>query len=469
MRHEPTGGRPSTIARAAAVATLALSLAALVTACGSAEVVTRRSPPPVRIGALYNLTGSQAALDVPSLDGARLAVDRINANGGLMGRRVELLERDGRTDPTEVRRAAESLVAAHVSAIIGLSDTGQVLAAAPVAAAAGIPFVTSGATSPRLPDQVPDWLFLACFGDNAQAAAGAEYAAEALGARTAVVVFDRDMEYTRLLGRYFSQAFRAQGGRVVLERGFEDRGSVIDALAGKKPPRKATDETEDGGDGGEADGGSGEAESGGGDNEAGGDGGTAEGDKAVEAEEERQPTAAERARDLRAAHAADLLFVAAGPEDAPDIVRRLRAAGFTQTIMGGDSFDDRALVKAAATTGGGVYYTTHAAPRLPTANAAVRRFSASYDAAYGRPPQNAFACLGYDAVDLVAAAVAKADSVRPAAVRDALQATRHFVGVSGTLGYTADDRVPHKRVTIVYVGRRAEVVRQFTPHLVPQP
>jgi branched-chain amino acid transport system substrate-binding protein len=467
MRHEPTGGRPSTIARAAAVATLALSLAALVTACGSAEVVTRRSPPPVRIGALYNLTGSQAALDVPSLDGARLAVDRINANGGLMGRRVELLERDGRTDPTEVRRAAESLVAAHVSAIIGLSDTGQVLAAAPVAAAAGIPFVTSGATSPRLPEQVPDWLFLACFGDNAQAAAGAEYAAEALGARTAVVVFDRDMEYTRLLGRYFSQAFRAQGGRVVLERGFEDRGGVLDALAGKEPPRKATDESEDGG---EADDGAGEAESGGdGDEEADGGGEAAEGDKEAKSEEERQPTAAERARNLRAAHGADVLFVAAGPEDAPDIVRRLRAAGYTQTIMGGDSFDDRALVKAAAATGGGVYYTTHAAPRLPSANAAVRRFSASYDAAYGRPPQNAFACLGYDAVDLVAAAVAKADSVRPAAVRDALQATRHFVGVSGTLGYTADDRVPRKRVTIVYVGRRAEVVKQFTPHLVPRP
>jgi len=465
MRHEPTGGRPSTIARAAAVATLALSLAALVTACGSAEVVTRRSPPPVRIGALYNLTGSQAALDVPSLDGARLAVDRINANGGLMGRRVELLERDGRTDATEVRRAAESLVAAHVSAIIGLSDTGQVLAAAPVAAAAGIPFVTSGATSPRLPDQVPDWLFLACFGDNAQAAAGAEYAAEALGARTAVVVFDRDMEYTRLLGRYFSQAFRAQGGRVVLERGFEDRGGVLGALAGEVPSRKGAGEDDDAEAGGGTDG----------DNEAGGDSGTAEGDeetegdKAAEGDEKQQPTAAERARSLRAARSADLLFVAAGPEDAPDIVRRLRAAGFTQTIMGGDSFDDRALVKAAAATGGGVYYTTHAAPRLPSANAAVRRFSASYDAAYGRPPQNAFACLGYDAVDLVAAAVAKADSVRPAAVRDALQATRHFVGVSGTLGYTADDRVPRKRVTIVYVGRRAEVVKQFTPHLVPRP
>lgn len=411
MRHEPTGGRPSTIARAAAAATLALSLAAVVTACGAAEVVSRPTPPPVRIGALYNLTGSQAALDAPSLDGARLAVDRINANGGLLGRRVELLERDGQTHTDDVRRAAQSLVAADVSAIIGLSDTEQVLAAAPIAAAAGIPFVTSGATSPRLPEQVPDWLFLACFGDNTQAAAGAEYAYRRLGARTAVIIYDREMEYTRLLARYFSQAFRSLGGRVGVSRGFDgDEKDVAGLLA-----------------------------------------------------------APGRSGGARDPASADLVYLAAGPDDAGPVVRRLRAAGYRQPVMGGASFDSAALVKAAKATGGGVYYTTHAAPGLPSANAAVRRFDASYSAAYGRPPQNAFACLGYDAVDLVASAIDSAGSVRPAAVRDALQATRRFVGVSGTLGYEDDERVPQKRVTIVLVDRRPEVVAQFTPRFVPEP
>ncbi len=411
MRHEPTGGRPSTIVRAAAAATLALSLAAVVTACGAAEVVSRPTPPPVRIGALYNLTGSQAALDAPSLDGARLAVERINANGGLLGRRVELLERDGQTHTDDVRRAAQNLVAAGVSAIIGLSDTEQVLAAAPTAAAAGIPFVTSGATSPRLPEQVPDWLFLACFGDNTQAAAGAEYAYRRLGARTAVIIYDRDMEYTRLLARYFSQAFRSLGGRVRGSRGFDGDDPDVAALLGA-PGRSG-----------------------------------APGDPA----------------------SPDLVYLAAGPDDAGPVVRRLRAAGYRQPVMGGDSFDSVALAKAARATGGGVYYTTHAAPGLPSANAAVRRFDASYSAAYGRPPQNAFACLGYDAVDLVASAIDSAGSVRPAAVRDALQATRRFVGVSGTLGYAGDERVPQKRVTLVLVDRRPEVVAQFTPRFVPEP
>jgi branched-chain amino acid transport system substrate-binding protein len=392
------------LVRAAAAAALVVPLAAALAACGGSAPAARPTPPPVRIGAIYNLTGDQAPLDAPSLDGARLAVDRINAGGGLMGRRVELLERDGQTDAAEVRRAASSLIAAGVSAIVGLSDTDQVLAAAPVAARAGVPFVTSGATSPRLTRQVPDWLFLACFGDNAQAAASAQYATEQLGARTAAVVHDRQMDYARLLAGYFETSFRAQGGEIVTSRKFGDDRDVV-ALLGRTP----------------------------------------------------------------AAADADVLFVAAGPQEAGRIVRRLRAAGYGQPIIGGDSFDAEPLIAAARTTGGNVYYTTHAAVGMSSASAAVRRFDASFFAAYGRPPQNAFACLGYDAVDLVAAAVARADSVKPARIRDALQATRRFHGVTGTLRYDARDRVPSKMVTVVGIGRRPVVVARFTPAHVPRP
>jgi branched-chain amino acid transport system substrate-binding protein len=404
MMRERTRGRTSAFVRAAAASALVVPLAAAVVACGGSATAAKPTPSPVRIGAIYNLTGDQASLDAPSLDGARLAVDRINAQGGLMGRRVELLERDGQTDPAEVSRAAASLIASGVSAIVGLSDTDQVLAAAPIAARAGVPFVTSGATSPRLTRQVPDWLFLACFGDNAQAAASAQYAIERLGARTAAVVFDRRMDYTRLLAKYFEESFRAQGEAVVASRRFGDEDNVA-ALLGRT-------------------------------------------DEAAEA---------------------DVLFVAAGPEEAGPIVRRLRAAGYDQPIVGGDSFDCRSLVAAARTTGGNVYYTTHAAVGMSSASPAVRRFDASFLSAYGRPPQNAFACLGYDAVALVAAAIEHADSVKPAKVRDALQATRHFPGITGTLGYSGRDRVPSKKVTVVGVGRGPVVVAQFTPTHVPRP
>ena len=112
-----------------------------------------------------------------------------------------------------MRRAAASLVAAGCSAIVGLSDTDQVLAAAPIAARAGVPFVTSGATSPLLPADVPNWLFLACFGDNAQAAASAQYASEQLGAQLRCRPLRPELDYTRLLATYFQRSFRAQGGQ----------------------------------------------------------------------------------------------------------------------------------------------------------------------------------------------------------------------------------------------------------------
>jgi branched-chain amino acid transport system substrate-binding protein len=422
MRRERTRGTTSVLVRAATAAALVLPLA-LLSACSGTVSTTGPTPAPVRIGAIYNLTGDQAPLDAPSLAGARLAVDRINAHGGLFGRRVELLERDGQTDKTEVRRAAANLVALGCSAIVGLSDTDQVLAAAPIAARAGVPFVTSGATSPRLTGDVPNWLFLACFGDNTQAAAGAQYASDELGARSATILFDPDLQYTRLLAKYFERSFRAQGGSVLaswaLSPGREklraafrstgveaSEGQEADASAGQSPPSPAQ---------------------------------------------------------------ADILYVAAAPDGAPAVVRQLRAMGARQPIMGGDSYDTDELVAMAEKTGGKVYYTTHAGVGMSSASRAVRRFDASYRAAYGRPPQNAFAALGYDAVGLVAAAIRRADSVKPKAVRDALLETRHFPGVTGTLSYADDDRVPRKKVTVVCVGRRPVVVAQFTPGYVAKP
>ena len=470
MRRERTRGRTSAVVRAAATAALILPLAVITAACSDPVTTSRQTPPPVRIGAIYNLTGGQAALDAPSLDGARLAVDRINARGGLLGRRVELLERDGQTDEEDVSRAAASLVAAGCSAIIGLSDSDQVLAAAPIAARAGVPFVTSGATSPRLPADVPNWLFLACFGDNTQAAASAQYASEQLGARTPAVLYDRKLDYTRLLARYFQRSFRAQGGSVLVTADYETAGDAVQRLAaGATGPGEEASPSE--GESGAGDEGVPSEEASDGDSGSGS--GTAEDGEAEEAGEDGAggsgSGAAAAGSGTPLAAQADVLFVAAAPEDAARLVRRLRAAGYRQPIMGGDSFDSDGLIKSAEKTGGKVYYTTHAGVGMSSASRAVRRFDAFYQAAYGRPPQNSFAGLGYDAVGLVASAIRRADSVKPSEVRDALQATRHFRGVTGTLSYDGDSRVPLKKVTLVCVGRRPVVVAQFTPGYVAEP
>ena len=126
-----------------------------------------------RSARIYNLTGAQASLDAPSANGAKLAAKEINAAGGVLGRRSSWCLYDGKTDAATIGNAATQLTESDkVVAMLGFSDSDMTLAAAPIAAKAGVVFVTSGATSPKLPDQVPDYLYMACFGDNVQAAAG---------------------------------------------------------------------------------------------------------------------------------------------------------------------------------------------------------------------------------------------------------------------------------------------------------
>ena len=221
------------------LATLLIVVALLVSACvapappaaapaqptaAPAQPTAAPAAEPIKIGAIYNLTGAQASLDAPSANGAKLAIKEINAAGGLLGRPVELVLYDGKTDAATIGNAATQLTESDkVVAMLGFSDSDQTLAAAPIAAKAGVVFVTSGATSPKLPEQVPDYLYMACFGDNVQAAAGAEYAYDTLKAKTAYLLIDKGMEYTLLLGKYFKERFTELGGSVVLGGHLPDR------------------------------------------------------------------------------------------------------------------------------------------------------------------------------------------------------------------------------------------------------
>ena len=108
---------------------------------------------PIRLGAIFNLSGPMSAIDTPGLDGAALAVDRINAAGGVLGRPIALVVRDGKSDTTAAAVAVRELVEKEkVVAVLGLGDSTYVLACAPEATKRGVPFLTSGATLPSLPD-----------------------------------------------------------------------------------------------------------------------------------------------------------------------------------------------------------------------------------------------------------------------------------------------------------------------------
>lgn len=177
---------------------------------------------PIQIGGLFSLTGAKADMGIPSAKGAQLAVDLLNEKGGLLGRQLELLVRDGKSIPERGEEMVREVLvnAPNTVAFMGFCDSDLAVAAALEAKQDGRVFLTSGATSPLLAAQVPNSLYMACFGDNVQAAAAAEWTFNELNARTATVIFDSTSTYTILLQKYFIERFLSMGGEIAEARAY---------------------------------------------------------------------------------------------------------------------------------------------------------------------------------------------------------------------------------------------------------
>lgn len=172
---------------------------------------------PIKIGALYNLTGGMSSIDTPSLNGAKLKAKMINDAGGLLGRTVEIVGVDTKTDQKAAAIGAKKILGEDIVAGIGFSDPSFVLPSAPLFQKKGIPFVTSGATLPTLPAMVGDCMFLAPYGDNVQAYAIADYAVKDLGLKKIAVWTDNSMDFTKTLSKFFKKRAAADGAEIVLE------------------------------------------------------------------------------------------------------------------------------------------------------------------------------------------------------------------------------------------------------------
>src|SRR5439155_5409465 len=148
----------------------AASTPASAAASAAASTAASASPGPggtIKIGGGFALTGDESALDVPAANGAKLAVKEINAAGGVNGSQIDFIVHDSQYISTVAAQTAKQFVEQdHVPVMIGYTDTDSVIASGPTFQAAKVPFITIGATSPKIPTQVGDMMFLACFGDN---------------------------------------------------------------------------------------------------------------------------------------------------------------------------------------------------------------------------------------------------------------------------------------------------------------
>lgn len=178
----------------------------------------------LKLGALMPMTGGLQAYGDTSLNGIKLAVEQINAAGGVNGGQVELIVGDTQTNPQSGVSSAQKLVSVDkVSALIGALSSGVTIPIAQtVSSAEGVPQVSGASTAPditTLDDK--DFLFRTVPTDAVQGIGLAELTKAAGINDVAVIYLNND--YGKGLAEAFSTAYAKQGGKVTASVAFEEK------------------------------------------------------------------------------------------------------------------------------------------------------------------------------------------------------------------------------------------------------
>ncbi|MEN6430679.1 MAG: ABC transporter substrate-binding protein [Coriobacteriales bacterium] len=361
------------------------------------------------IGTALCQTGIQAPLDEPQLRGVQLAVDELNANGGILGKQVELLAMDGKSDPVTVGNVAKQLIDQGAVAMIAPSDFDFGGPASREAQKAGIVGISPAASSPLYGSAaLGDKQFTMSMWNTTMGAVTAEYAYNKLGYRSVYVITDDFIDYTKSLSKYFIARFKELGGEVIFEDTYtQGQADVSAQLARIKALKK-------------------------------------------------QP---------------DFIFISSYMPDLGLMIRTLRESGVNQPVIGGDAYDDPALWEALGEQyGSEVYYDTHCF-FSDEANPKYSEWRDAYKAKFGKEPETPMIMIGYDAMMVLAQAMEKAGTTDGAAVAKAMETTE-FDLFTGKLSWSdaASGHEPHKSAVMVeLVKGQPKFLGWFTPEKQPKP
>lgn len=340
------------------------------------------------IGGALSLTGVQAPLDEPGLKGAQVAVKALNDAGGLLGKRVKFINIDGKSDPVTVGNNAIQLIDQGAELIVAPCDFDFGGPASREAQNAGLVGISTCASDPLYSSwSLGDKQFTLSMWNTTMGAAAAEYAFNERGWKTAYVVTDQFIAYTKSLSKYFVAHFKAIGGEVLLEDTYT------------------------------------------------------QGD---------QDFSAQLARLQALETKPDVIFISSYMPDLGTIIRSIREVGIDAPIMGGDSYDDPGLFAALGKQfGNEIYFVTHTW-RGPEAHPDMPRFIELYKEYHGTEPDTSFVATGWDTIMLLAKAVEIAGTTDGDAVAKALE-ENEFDLLTGKLDYrTAEEgHQPDKAAALI--------------------
>ena len=345
-------------------------LVSLISGCGDS------GSKDIKIGMVYELTGNTASYGTSAANGAKLAFKGINANGGILGKQIQIVTADNKGEPSESANAMTKVITQDkVVAVTGFTVSSCGIAGSAVAEDTKIPFVAAAAVNPKVTvdertGKVKNYTFRACFIDSFQGIVGVDFAFNSLKARKTAIMTDSSSDYSKGLTRIFKDSFTGKGGKIVAEEAYlqkdQDYKSVLTKIKAQNP---------------------------------------------------------------------DLLYIPGYYEDVGKIVKQAREMGILIPVLGADAWDSPILVELAGPKAlNHTYFTNFYS--VEDKNPISNNFVEAYKKEYGTIPDS-MAAMGYDAANLLVDAIRRANSTESAKIRDALSGTKNFKSVSGEMSLNA--------------------------------
>lgn len=325
----------------------------------------------IKVGVYGDLTGQTASFGQSTKNGVQLAVDEINAAGGINGKKIELVVEDDQGTPEKAKTVISKLISQDkVQAVIGEVASSNSLAAAPVAQEAKIPMISPSSTNPAVTEK-GDYISRVCFIDPFQGSVMAKFAANTLKAKTAAIFGDVSSDYSKGLTKFFEEEFTKLGGKVVAKESYTQQDPDFKGQLTK-------------------------------------------------------------IRQLNP----DVIYIPGYYGQVGIIAKQARELGMNQPLLGGDGWDSPDLWKLGGESLKNAYISNHYSAENPAPE--IQNFVKNYTAKFGAAPDS-LAALAYDAAKVLADAIKRAGGAGDSAkLKDAINATKEFAGVTGLITLDAN-------------------------------
>ncbi|MGL6112843.1 MAG: branched-chain amino acid ABC transporter substrate-binding protein [Rubrivivax sp.] len=385
------------------------SAAVLLAACGKKEEAPKAAAAPaasaaapaptalvIKIGHVGPTSGAIAHLGKDNENGARMAIDDLNAKGVMIGgqkAKFELIAEDDAGDPKQGTAVAQKLVDSKVQGVVGHLNSGTSIPASQVYNTAGIPQISPSATNPKYTRQGFNTTFRVVADDVHLGGTLGRYATKEMGGKTIAVIDDRTA-YGQGVADEFEKAVVAAGGKP-LDRQFTtdkatDFTAILTQIKAKKP---------------------------------------------------------------------DIVFFGGMDAVAGPMMRQMKQLGIKAKFVGGDGICSGELPKlAAGAMADGQVVCAEAGGVEGEQKAGMDDFRAKFKAKYNADVQ-VYAPYVYDALNIMVAAMEKAGSSDPAKYLPVLAKTEGYKGVTGTISFDEKGDVKNGALTLYTYkdGKREQI------------